>query len=1293
MARREPIDGDGDGYVYDETPRQRLALPRSVTRLMSKVKLPTAQKMTAPKKDGTNPFADLGKVSPELQAYREAKAAEEARAAKRWAETYPNDYVPEGAVDTSGYETLTPEQSLKNEEKWLPFTGKVAYVSYEEEGFDWDERVRDLPPEQVAAVGRAAMQKMSPEGREELARVGGRIGELLAANEWDPAIDRVLMPGGLSTSTEIYREPPEWMLEGVREYEAKAREASAPGYVETGWGGKAGELSEEQLDNVKGLRRRLMAQDEISPDDQRKIDVLSDVLKGKSDMPDFAIFTFLADMIREERQKQVDATAAAFGDGTVADGYAHNLDEAFAVLGASVMAQAISSWAGDSNRFGVIPLERGVADEFGVPYTPNPRLSEAVKSDTDALYEASPEAWRTAARRIYDRTQAVLKAQGIDDALVYRGVGNAQTGPFDSPLTSWSVSPNVAAQFTSDKKYQTRVPAERIFAGPMTGLGKSEEAEVVLLPGDGAVAEVPAYGKGQPRMFDTWLDIDEDTDDPLSTSQPQSGAELRAQRMVAPKKDKGPKVIDGITVPERGQVVAGGGSLPPAQRYVVTSVKTDKNGETYVYLKVFGWEDALSSAGKKAFAVQLEQFRPGFENRERDFRDNRAAFRAVPSQPDADKKLLPVPPGWERLPAGYARLYLKVDDGQLDDVTKNGVTTDKMMGGVDPARPVVATTTVPESGAWVEFYVDKSNLVAEDGGDVEAALADGRPVRSSRGLRPMEILTRSLKPGEGDAAPQVDLVKQTDEAGGFTFDPNKGEFATSGTAVAVSGYSAIIKHDEWVKPGVAKQFIADYLKKMRADGVDDSFYIGGWYDKEHDEVVLDRVQVFANREDGIKAGRERGEQAVFDLAALEEIPTGGTGGRENYDIAGADPEGGVPTPGGQGLERPDGRGDRPDGGDARGQGQRDGGQAGPVTSPAAVDLATVTRPGKPFRWKDTTSAGNTVWVTADVSAGTVKKRLNAVKDVLKQELPQLRGRDFTIDYWTDWDQYREAVTPGPNGYPLARWEPENNRIVISPSIAQRLFFADSTGSTDMRTVMHELVHAASPRTGPNSGPEPVLEEAMAEILSLDIANRRIADFGRTTDLDGDSGLRLLAKNVAYPDRVASVILNAASEVGWNRDAVMGKLREWWDSGEYAPHFRRFEYRNDGRDAATALTERRAEINKRYDDLVARLPQYADQYERERTFMLDDLEANPPGVSWEAEARQRWDEQVAAARAAGVDVEAIPHDYTSLKDWYESRSREEASVIDTTASSLVYWLLGGDVPAASGGTAVGETVTL
>lgn len=156
----------------------------------------------------------------------------------------------------------------------------------------------------------------------------------------------------------------------------------------------------------------------------------------------------------------------------------------------------------------------------------------------------------------------------------------------------------------------------------------------------------------------------------------------------------------------------------------------------------------------------------------------------------------------------------------------------------------------------------------------------------------------------------VDLIDTVEEQGGFTLDPRLGELVTRGIAVAVPGESAIIKADRFREDGEAERFIGDYIRKMRDDGLGDDVMIGAWYDREHDEIVLDRVQVFPDdqREEAIQAGRDRNEQAVYDLTNSNEIPTGGSGGREDINIIGGSD--GDRTS--EAVEGPDGRRDRPD---------------------------------------------------------------------------------------------------------------------------------------------------------------------------------------------------------------------------------------------------------------------------------------------------------------------------------------------------------------------------------------------
>ncbi len=210
-------------------------------------------------------------------------------------------------------------------------------------------------------------------------------------------------------------------------------------------------------------------------------------------------------------------------------------------------------------------------------------------------------------------------------------------------------------------------------------------------------------------------------------------------------------------------------------------------------------------------------------------------------------------------------------------------------------------------GERARFNRELASRSRSVGNDV---LADGfeRAAAGLEGGRSIDALEQDGGVSGGD------LVERIRVEEGFTLDPRAEEFPTSGFSVAVSGFSAIITREEFEKPGVAEQFIADYLMKMRDDGVDDLF-IGGWWDTDNDEIVLDRVEVFDDEQEAIAAGRERNEQAIFDLANKRVIDTGGTGGREEIDIIGADARSVPPE---EAVQPDDGRGNQSDSGTAGG---------------------------------------------------------------------------------------------------------------------------------------------------------------------------------------------------------------------------------------------------------------------------------------------------------------------------------------------------------------------------------------
>ena len=114
------------------------------------------------------------------------------------------------------------------------------------------------------------------------------------------------------------------------------------------------------------------------------------------------------------------------------------------------------------------------------------------------------------------------------------------------------------------------------------------------------------------------------------------------------------------------------------------------------------------------------------------------------------------------------------------------------------------------------------------------------------------------------------------KAGGFTFHINSRRYPASGYAVALAGYSSITPARSFTE-----DLLISYLDTHSAKfDASPHLHLGGWFDTAHEEMVLDLVEVFEDRDAAIQAGISRNEQAIFDLANGIEIPTYGTGMRE-----------------------------------------------------------------------------------------------------------------------------------------------------------------------------------------------------------------------------------------------------------------------------------------------------------------------------------------------------------------------------------------------------------------------------
>jgi hypothetical protein len=158
-----------------------------------------------------------------------------------------------------------------------------------------------------------------------------------------------------------------------------------------------------------------------------------------------------------------------------------------------------NSSSGDDQKSSLL-LQRAVEAEFGLtPY--KPFRDRAIWDATETLFKQHETALRKIARSLYEETQERLSALGINEVHLWRGT--KETGlprtpvnrAFETkPLTSFSNSSVEAAEFTSDTGgvvHGTIVPRERVFSYPATGLGTTDEAEVVVLGRTINVTSVP----------------------------------------------------------------------------------------------------------------------------------------------------------------------------------------------------------------------------------------------------------------------------------------------------------------------------------------------------------------------------------------------------------------------------------------------------------------------------------------------------------------------------------------------------------------------------------------------------------------------------------------------------------------------------------------------------------------------------------------------------------------------------------------------------------------------------------
>jgi hypothetical protein len=190
----------------------------------------------------------------------------------------------------------------------------------------------------------------------------------------------------------------------------------------------------------------------------------------------------------------------------------------------------------------------------------------------------------------------------------------------------------------------------------------------------------------------------------------------------------------------------------------------------------------------------------------------------------------------------------------------------------EPGWPVVAFTAI-EGGVGDDLT---------DAPDAKRyVLPAGTRAYASADSPESEVLV-PLEDVPGDVAGRVvDAARR----GGATVHPKTANEPKEGFAVALQGHSSITPADEFFAGPTGdekgRRVLREWLRRERAAFGADT-HVGVWLDRKHGEVVLDPVDVFPpdQRDEAIAAGRGRDQQAIYDLGAGAEIPTGGTGGRE-----------------------------------------------------------------------------------------------------------------------------------------------------------------------------------------------------------------------------------------------------------------------------------------------------------------------------------------------------------------------------------------------------------------------------
>jgi len=127
--------------------------------------------------------------------------------------------------------------------------------------------------------------------------------------------------------------------------------------------------------------------------------------------------------------------------------------------------------------------------------------------------------------------------------------------------------------------------------------------------------------------------------------------------------------------------------------------------------------------------------------------------------------------------------------------------------------------------------------------------------------------------GEGVAQEVAEKVR---ENGGLSVKLIDGSEPVKGFMVATdSKFGAVVDEKDFFDPAKTEDILNDYLLKHQAELGKENNYLGLWLNDG--KVYLDVSENIEDKEAAIKAGQDRDQISIWDVAAQDEVPTGGTG--------------------------------------------------------------------------------------------------------------------------------------------------------------------------------------------------------------------------------------------------------------------------------------------------------------------------------------------------------------------------------------------------------------------------------